>query len=145
MHGRSRGAFLSRHHIGYIADTVVKLKITVDGETYEVEVEAVEPEVASALPREYVTQPAPVRVPAAQPRPTSPADEEKVCRSPISGVVVRIAVQPGQTLQVGDILLILEAMKMETNITSPAAGKIAAIKVGQGDAVQAGEVVAEFE
>ena len=88
---------------------------------------------------------APVRVPAAQPRPTSPADEEKVCRSPISGVVVRIAVQPGQTLQVGDILLILEAMKMETNITSPAAGKIAAIKVGQGDAVQAGEVVAEFE
>jgi methylmalonyl-CoA carboxyltransferase small subunit len=59
--------------------------------------------------------------------------------------VVRIAVQPGQTLQVGDILLVLEAMKMETNITSPAAGKIARIKVRQGDAVQAGEVVAEFE
>jgi biotin carboxyl carrier protein len=58
---------------------------------------------------------------------------------------VRIAVQPGQTLQVGDILLVLEAMKMETNITSPVAGKIAAIKVAQGDAVQAGEVVAEFE
>jgi biotin carboxyl carrier protein len=36
-------------------------------------------------------------------------------------------------------------MKMETNITSPAAGKIARIKVRQGDAVQAGEVVAEFE
>jgi biotin carboxyl carrier protein len=48
-------------------------------------------------------------------------------------------------LQVGDILLVLEAMKMETNITSPVAGKIAAIKVGQGDAVHAGEVVAEFE
>jgi len=123
----------------------VKLKITVDGETYEVEVEAVEPEGGPALPRGYVTQPAPVRVPAAPSRPMPPAVEEKVCRSPISGVVVRIAVQPGQTLQVGDILLVLEAMKMETNITSPVAGKIAAMKVGPGDAVQAGQVVAEFE
>ena len=123
----------------------MKLKITVEGETYEVDVEAVGPEAAPALPREYVTQPAPIRVPAASKRPAAPAAEEKVCRSPISGVVVRIAVQPGQTLQVGDILLVLEAMKMETNITSPVAGKIAAIKVGQGDAVQAGAVVAEFE
>jgi methylmalonyl-CoA carboxyltransferase 1.3S subunit len=123
----------------------VKLKITVDGETYEVDVEAVEPEAAPAPPRDYVTRPAPIRVPAEPTRPAAPAAEEKVCRSPISGVVVRIAVQPGQTLQVGDILLVLEAMKMETNITSPVAGKIAAIKVGQGDAVHAGEVVAEFE
>lgn len=123
----------------------MKLKITVDGDTYEVEVEAVEPEAAPSPPREYVTQPAPIRMPAAPSRPTAPKYEEKVCRSPISGVVVRAAVQPGQTLQVGDILLVLEAMKMETNITSPVAGKIAAIKVGQGDAVQAGEVVAEFE
>ena len=123
----------------------MKLKITIDDETYEVEVEAVEPEAAPALPRGYVTQPAPSRLPAAPARPSALADEDKVCRSPISGVVVRIAVQPGQTLQVGDILLVLEAMKMETNITSPAAGKIARIKVRQGDAVQAGEVVAEFE
>jgi methylmalonyl-CoA carboxyltransferase small subunit len=70
---------------------------------------------------------------------------EKVCRIPISGVVVRIAVQAGQTLQVGDILLVLEAMKMETNITSPVAGKIAAIKVEPGEPVQAGQIVAEFE
>jgi biotin carboxyl carrier protein len=123
----------------------VKLKITVDGQVYEVEVEAVEPETAPSLPRGYVTQPAPIRVPAAPPHPAAPADEDKVCRSPMSGVVVRIAVQPGQTIQVGDILLVLEAMKMETNITAPVAGKIAAIKVQQGDAVQAGEVVAKFE
>ena len=123
----------------------MKLKITVDGDTYEVEVEAVEPEAAPAVPQGYVTQPAPIHVPAAPTGPTAPADKEKVCRSPISGVVVRIAVQPGLTLQVGDILLVLEAMKMETNITSPAAGKIAAIKVGPGDTVQAGQVVAEFE
>jgi len=123
----------------------VKLKITVDDQTYEVDVEAVEPEAAPALPRGYVTEPAPIRVPAAPPRPAAPENEDKVCRSPISGVVVRIAVRPGQTLQVGDILLVLEAMKMETNITAPVGGKIAAIKVGQGDGVQAGQVVAEFE
>ena len=45
----------------------------------------------------------------------------------------------------GDILLVLEAMKMETNITAPSPGKIAAIRVNQGDSVQAGQVVVEFE
>jgi methylmalonyl-CoA carboxyltransferase 1.3S subunit len=123
----------------------MKLKITIDGETYEVEVEAIEPETASAPPRGYVTEPAPVRVPATPPAPTPTAGNDKVCRSPISGVVVRVAVQPGQILQVGDILLVLEAMKMETNITAPSPGKVAAIKVSEGDSVQAGQVVAEFE
>jgi methylmalonyl-CoA carboxyltransferase 1.3S subunit len=123
----------------------VKLKITIDGETYEVEVEAVEPETSPALPRGYVTESAPIRVPAAPPPAAPPVDDAKVCRSPITGVVVRIVVQPGQTIQLGDILLVLEAMKMETNITAPSAGKVAAIKVGEGESVQAGQVVAEFE
>lgn len=122
----------------------MKLKITIDGDTYEVEVEAVEPEAPSALPRVYVTESASIRVPAAAP-PATTADDDKVCRSPISGIVVRIAVRPGQTIQVGDILLVLEAMKMETNITAPTAGKVAAIKVAEGESVQAGQVVAEFE
>jgi methylmalonyl-CoA carboxyltransferase small subunit len=72
-------------------------------------------------------------------------NEERVCRSPVSGIVVRIAVQPGQTLQVGDILLVLEAMKMETNITAPVPGKVAVIKVDPGESVQAGQILVEFE
>jgi methylmalonyl-CoA carboxyltransferase small subunit len=93
---------------------------------------------------------APLRVPAGT-APAAPAgdskavNEEKVCRSPVSGIVVRVAAQVGQSLQTGDILLVLEAMKMETNITAPSAGKIAAISVNQGDSVQAGQVVVEFE
>jgi methylmalonyl-CoA carboxyltransferase small subunit len=63
----------------------------------------------------------------------------------VSGNVVRLAAQVGQSLQAGDILVVLEAMKMETNITAPAAGKIAAVRVAQGDAVQAGQIVVEFE
>ena len=93
---------------------------------------------------------APLRVPAssapaAAAEDSKPVNEEKVCRSPVSGIVVRVAAQVGQSLQPGDILLVLEAMKMETNITAPRAGKIAAIRVNQGDSVQAGQVVAEFE
>ena len=76
---------------------------------------------------------------------SKPVNEEKVCRSPVSGVVVRVAAQVGQSLQTGDILVVLEAMKMETNITAPAPGRIAAIAVNQGDGVQVGQVVVEFE
>ena len=63
------------------------------------------------------------------------SDESKLCRSPISGVVVRISAQVGQTIQVHDVLMVLEAMKMETSITSPIAGKVAKVNVHVGDAV----------
>jgi methylmalonyl-CoA carboxyltransferase small subunit len=126
----------------------VKLNITIDNKTYEVEVEASEPE-APAPPRGYTMEPTPVRVPAApapvKPTEAAPVNEGKVCRSPVSGIVVRVVTQVGQTLQVGDVLLILEAMKMETSVTSPVAGKVAAIKVAQGESVQSGQVVVEFE
>jgi len=127
----------------------MKLTITIDGKTYEVDVEAAEPELPAApthLTGVNISS-APLRVPAASatPAPAEQVNEDKVCRSPVSGIVVRVAAQVGQTLQQGDILLVLEAMKMETNITAPSAGKIAVIRVNQGDSVQAGQVVVEFE
>jgi methylmalonyl-CoA carboxyltransferase small subunit len=127
----------------------VKLKITIDNKTYEVDVEASEPDAPTAA-RGYAAEFAPVRVPAAPAAPAKPVEPEnvnegKVCRSPVSGIVVRAVTQPGQTLQVGDVLLILEAMKMETSVTSPVAGKVAAIKVAPGESVQSGQVVVEFE
>ena len=126
----------------------MKLKITIDNKTYEVDVEAAEPDPPAAPQRNLSVESAPVRLPAAPspapPADTTPVNEEKVCRSPVSGIVVRIAAQVGQTLQVGDVLLILEAMKMETSVTAPVAGKVAAIKVNQGDSVQSGQVVVEF-
>ena len=131
----------------------MKLNITIDEKTYEVEVEAAEPESPAAAPYNLSglnIGSAPLRVPvgavpAAPPADGKPVNEDKVCRSPVSGIVVRVAAQVGQTLQTGDILLVLEAMKMETNITAPGAGKIAAIAVKQGDSVRAGQVVLEFE
>jgi biotin carboxyl carrier protein len=128
----------------------MKLKITIDGKTYEVEVDAAESESPAAPPNPSGVNigSAPLRVPAESATPPAagtPVNEEKVCRSPVSGIVVRVAAQVGQSLQQGDILLVLEAMKMETNITAPSGGKIAAIRVKQGDSVQAGQVVVEFE
>lgn len=127
----------------------MKLKITIDNKVYEVDVEAAEPERPNA-PAGYVAQPAAVRVPAAAPPAASAAgapvaDESKVCRSPISGIVVRVTAQEGQHIQTGDVILVLEAMKMETNITAPISGKIHKINAAAGDSVQGGQVVVEFE
>ncbi len=130
----------------------MKLKITVDGKVYEVEVEVAEPEPPApgyVAPAAQTRVPAPVPgnappvKPAAAPAPV--ADESKVCRSPISGVVVRVSAQVGQSIQANDPLLVLEAMKMETVITSPVGGKVARVTVNAGDAVQSGQVLVEFE
>ena len=59
--------------------------------------------------------------------------------------VTRVLAQPGQSIQPGDVLLVLEAMKMETNITAPIAGKVASLPVKPGDAVQGGQVLVAFE
>lgn len=128
----------------------MKLTIKIDQKTYEVDVEAAEPDAPSQAPRGYVMESAPVRVQAA-PMAAPPAhgggavNEEKVCRSPVSGNVVRVMAHAGQSIQVGDVLLVLEAMKMETNITAPVSGKLAAVKVNAGESVQSGQVVVEFE
>ena len=129
----------------------MRLNITIDERTFEVDVEAAEPE-SPVLPYSVSglsMGSAPMRVPAAAAAPPAAsapvANEDKVCRSPVSGIVVRVAAQVGQSLQKGDILLVLEAMKMETNITAPGPGKIAALRVNQGESVQAGQVVVEFE
>lgn len=127
----------------------MKLKITVDGKVYEVEVEVAEPEAPQPayLPPTGGTRVAATPtavaaplVPAAGPAP----DENKICRSPFAGVVVRVSAQLGQAIHVNDVLMVLEAMKMETVITSPIAGKVARVNVNIGDAVAGGQVLVEF-
>lgn len=129
----------------------MKLQIGIDGKIYEVEVEVTEddnapryipPQSSTAVPSR-TSSPAPA---AAAPAAGAPvADESKVCRSPIAGVVIHVNVQAGQQIQPNDLLLVLEAMKMETNVTAPVGGKIKAINVQPGDAVQVNQVLVEFE
>jgi len=127
----------------------LKLKITVDGKVYEVEVEVSEPEplgpaYVPPVGQARVPAAAPPAAPAARPGPAPVADEGKVCRSPIAGTVAKVPVQVGQLIKVNDVLLVLEAMKMETVITAPIAGKVAKINANVGDFVQSGQVLVEF-
>ncbi len=138
----------------------MKLNITVDGKAYEVEVEVPQEEqygprtlggyIPPYAPTSAVTLPsAPVSAPAPS-KPNGhaaegPVDENKVCRSPIAGVVIKVNAQEGQQLQVDDLMMVLEAMKMETNVTAPVAGNVKKINVDPGDAVQVGQVLVEFE
>jgi methylmalonyl-CoA carboxyltransferase small subunit len=131
----------------------LKLKLTVDGKSYEVEVEVFEPEPPQpgwvppiGQARVPAAVPGPGVVPAAPAPSGAPvADENKVCRSPFTGVVSRVAVQVGQAIEVNDTLMVLEAMKMETVITTPIAGKVASVNASVGDAVQQGQVLVVFE
>ncbi len=120
----------------------MKLQIDIDGERYEVEVEITDDDTA---PRPAYIPPIPLasRFGAAYQAP--PAATANVCRSPIAGVVIRVNAQPGQTIQPNDLLVVLEAMKMETNVVAAAGGRIKAICVNEGDAVQMNQVLVEFE
>jgi len=132
----------------------LKLQIGIDGKSYEVEVEVTEDD--SAPKPHYIPPqatgtvvPAATAAPAAgAPKastPQGPVDEAKVCRSPIAGMVTRINVEAGQQIQQGDLLLVLEAMKMETNVPSPMSGKVKSVNVAQSDGVQLNQVLVEFE
>ena len=138
----------------------MKLRLTVDGKIYEVDVEIIQPDrphrgqmSPAAHPPSPAAHPpaatpvaaAPSAATPASPASVGPVDETKVFRSPISGVVVRVPVEIGQTVKANDVLMVLEAMKMETVITAQADGKISKINAGVGDSVQVKQVLVEFE
>jgi methylmalonyl-CoA carboxyltransferase small subunit len=126
----------------------MKLKITIDDKQYEVEVEVAEAETGGPSHLQAVESSAartPIVAAAAPVSEAAPANEERVCRSPVSGIVASVTAQAGQSLQAGDVLLVLEAMKMETQVTAHVSGKVAAIKVKAGDSVQSGQILVEFE
>jgi len=131
----------------------LKLQIGIDGKTYEVEVEVLQEDGASHTPS-YGPYPAvPATVQSTPLRSLGPppevsngnVNEAKVCRSPVAGVVIRVNIQPGQQLQAHDLMMVLEAMKMETNVTAPGPGTVKAIKVQPQDSVKVNQVLVEFE
>jgi glutaconyl-CoA/methylmalonyl-CoA decarboxylase subunit gamma len=134
-----------------------KLLITVNGKRYEVDVEVVQDDdvmetqaISRPSPRAndapVAPSPAPVAGPApASPKPKKGAADKKSLTSPINGVVLEIPVTDGDEVKQNDVLFILEAMKMKTNISSPQGGKIKTIKVRVGDRIEAGQILLTFE
>jgi methylmalonyl-CoA carboxyltransferase small subunit len=119
----------------------MKLKVTVNGTAYDVTVDVEEepPPTMGALAFGPSMQP--IKLPPAPQHLSAPASEEKVLRAPISGTVTRLVAEVGAAVEAGQVLLVLEAMKMETEITAPAAGTVAEMHVEPGEAVAGGQIL----
>ena len=127
--------------------------VTVNGEKYEVEVERVGggSSSLSRRPPERVSraiQVAPVAQPVT-PQPAVPTSAPTASAgsvvSPMPGTVLDVKVKEGDAVSVGQVVVILEAMKMETEIVSEVAGSVAAVRVKKGDAVDTDTVLVEVK
>jgi methylmalonyl-CoA carboxyltransferase small subunit len=124
----------------------LKLQIKIDGKTYAAEVEVIDEEQSEQLPG--YTPPAVAPVPGAyvpsQPHSISAANEKEY-RSPLAALVVKVHVREGQEVEANDLLMVLEAMKMETNVTAHHAGKVKTISVVEGAPVKPHQILIEME
>ena len=125
----------------------MKYKVTLNGRTYEVEVE----HGKAMLLDEYAANApaaAPVAAPAAAATVAAPAAAPSMTVSggqsvtaPMPGNILKVNVSVGQTVKEGDLLCVLEAMKMENEIYAPCAGTISAVPVAKGSTVNTGDLL----
>ena len=113
----------------------MKYKVTLNGRTYEVEVEAGKAMLEDEY-EAYAPAPAAPAAPAASPAAALAAGE--VVKAPMPGVVLKVQVQQGQAVKAGQVLIILEAMKMENEIVAPKDGTVAQIVAAKGATVESG-------
>lgn len=117
-------------------------KVSVNGIPFEVELkQPVNPARAITKPKVATPTPAPAKpaaAPAAAPTPAAPAGAGAAVKAPLPGTIVSIGVKVGDQVNVGDVVLVLEAMKMQNNIESEFAGTVTAIMVNPGDSVMEG-------
>lgn len=125
-----------------------KYRVTVNGQSYDVGVE----ELGAAASPAYAAPAAPAApVAPAAPAPAAPAPSAgpavagaTTVKAPMPGTVMSFKAIVGQHVKRGDVLLILEAMKMENEIVAPADGTVASIRVPQGAAVNTGDALVDL-
>lgn len=118
-----------------------KFNVTVNGTTYEVEVEEVKAAGGAAPAPKPAAAPAPKPAAAAAPAPakTSAGAGEHSIDAPMPGKVVKLVAAEGAAVKAGEVLLILEAMKMQNEITADADGTVKKFNVSAGQSVKAHE------
>jgi methylmalonyl-CoA carboxyltransferase small subunit len=123
----------------------LKLQIKVEGKTYEVEVEILDDGAEPPIPEFAQYQPAPSSFPATLAADAGGEGNPAIYHSPVTGLVIRVTVEPGQTVEEGQLLMVLESMKMESNVTAACAGQVKTIHVNAGDSVKLNQEILEFE
>ena len=124
-----------------------KYTITVNGTAYEVEVEeagvvASAPKAAAAPAPKAAAAPAPKAAPAPAPKAAAPvAAGATTVSAPMPGKVLEVKVKAGDAVKSGDVLMILEAMKMQNEIMAPADGTVSDVRVSAGQTVSTGDVM----
>jgi len=118
----------------------------IEGETFEVwpEEEKAAPVAVAAAPVVSTPAPAPAPRPAAAVQPAVASSGGALISAPLPGVVESINVAVGDAVKQGQVVLILEAMKMKNAINSPRAGKVLAIHVAAGNQVKHGQALLEI-
>ncbi|MFI3330967.1 MAG: biotin/lipoyl-containing protein [Rikenellaceae bacterium] len=119
--------------------------VAVNGTTYDVEVEGLETKSAPKIVQVAASPAAQSVTPAPAARPVAGGAGGAAVKSPLPGVVVSVAVNVGDTVAVGQRLLVLEAMKMENNIDADRAGVVKSIVAGKGTSVLEGDVLLTIE
>jgi biotin carboxyl carrier protein len=115
-----------------------KYKIKLNGKVYEVEMEEITGEVAATQVEAQNAAPA-ASAPAPSPKPSAPVSGGVAVEAPMPGTILSIAVKVGDQVKKDQVVLVLEAMKMENEIVSPVDGTVIAINVAKGDAVNPGQ------
>lgn len=120
----------------------MKYNVTLKGKVYEVEVERGEAILVSVNDVVAPVAAAPVPIaaaaPAAAPAPAGGALSGEAITSPMPGTILKINVNPGDAVKSGQVLMVLEAMKMENDIVAPRDGTVAQIAVSKGATVETG-------
>ena len=111
-----------------------KYKVNVNGTAYEVEIEEMTGAPAAA----------PVAAPAAAPAPVASGAGESIT-SPMPGNILAVNVAAGDMVKKGQVLMILESMKMENEIMAPRDGKVTAVAVTKGAAVESGALLCTIQ
>jgi biotin carboxyl carrier protein len=129
----------------------MKLRITVRGVAYEVEVEVLDGgDLPSPSPRPPAGTPAirPPNSPIPGPKPAhpdpAPGAHGSALGSPVPGTVLEVRCTPGQDVEAGQVLVVLETMKMHTPIPAPRAGTLLAVNVSVGDTVREGQALVVY-
>lgn len=127
-----------------------KYRITLDGKTYEMDVELLGANGAVIAPAKVAAPAAPVAVaPKAAPAPAAAkpavnAGSGSVV-APMPGTILKVLKKDGDAVKAGDVVLVLEAMKMENEITAPVDGAIASLSLAEGSTVGGGDLLFEVK